>query len=59
VARVKTVKNVTLRIPQIGSRKSAMTNFTHRVGTISGDESRRKRVVGTTYGATFTRRADC
>ena len=34
----------------------AMMNFSHRVGTIIGLLIDRDRVVGTTYGGTFTRR---
>src|SRR5207253_1600633 len=36
VARAKAVKNVWLKIAQIGSRKIANTNFTQRVGTMRG-----------------------
>ena len=36
VARAKAVKNVWLKIAQIGSRKIANTNFTQRVGTVRG-----------------------
>jgi len=36
VARANAVKNVCVRTTQIGSRKIAKTNFTHRVGTVSG-----------------------
>src|SRR2546430_17358758 len=36
VARPKAVKNVWVRIAQIGSRKIAKINFTQRVGTVSG-----------------------
>src|SRR5205809_115589 len=39
VARAKTVKNVWLRIAQIGSKKIATTNFTQRVGTMSGSDA--------------------
>jgi hypothetical protein len=33
------VKNVCVRTPQIGSRKTPKTNFTHFVGTVSGSDS--------------------
>src|ERR1044071_10419257 len=39
VARAKAVKNVWLRIAQIGNRKIAKTNFTQRVGTVSGSDT--------------------
>jgi len=39
VARAKAVKNVWLRIAQIGRRKIAKINFTQRVGTVSGSDT--------------------
>jgi hypothetical protein len=33
------VKNVWVRTPQIGSIKIPKTNFTHRVGTVSGSDA--------------------
>jgi hypothetical protein len=36
------VKNVWVRTPQIGSRKIPKTNFTHRVGTVSGSDAAMK-----------------
>jgi hypothetical protein len=33
------VKNVCVRTPHIGSRKTAKINFTHFVGTVSGSDS--------------------
>ena len=42
VARAKTVKNVWVRTPQIGSRKIAKMNFTHFVGTVSGSDAAMK-----------------
>jgi len=41
---------------QTGRRKTAKTDFTQRVGTVSGSIAGRDRVVGTTYGAIFTSR---
>ena len=48
VARAKTVKNVCVTIAHNGSKKIAMTNFTQRVGTMSGLAAGGRRVVGTT-----------
>jgi hypothetical protein len=48
------VKNVCVRAAQSGSRKTAKTDFTQRVGTMSGSGAGRDRVVGTTYGTIFT-----
>src|ERR1700751_1059187 len=56
VARANAVKNVWVRIAQIGARNRANTNFTHRVGTRCLLAGGARRVVGTTYGATFTPR---
>src|SRR5437899_135939 len=42
VARAKAVKNVCVRIAQIGRRKIAKTNFTQRVGTSSGSDAATK-----------------
>src|SRR5438552_13742510 len=42
VARANTVKNVWVRTPQIGSRKTAIINFTHFVGTVSGSDAAMK-----------------
>jgi hypothetical protein len=39
VTRAKAVKNVWLKIAQIGNRKIAKTNFTQRVGTVSGSDT--------------------
>ena len=39
VARAKAVKNVWVRIAQIGSRKIAKINFTQRVGTVSSSDA--------------------
>jgi hypothetical protein len=48
VARANTVKNVWVRIAQIGSRKMAKTNFTQRVGIINDVIVADPRLVGTT-----------
>lgn len=48
VARAKTVKNVCVRTAQIGNKKSAITNFTNRVGSIRGAGPRRARGFGLT-----------
>src|SRR4029434_5427214 len=42
VARANAVKNVCVTTPQIGSRKMPTTNFTHRVGTVSGSDAAMK-----------------
>jgi len=47
VARANEVKNVWLRMAQIGRRKSATMNLTHFVGTISGAEKDFTRPFGT------------
>src|SRR6266478_3041341 len=39
VARAKAVKNVWVRIAQVGSRKIAKINFTQRVGTVSSSDA--------------------
>ena len=39
VARAKAVKNVWVRIAQIGSRKIAKIDFTQRVGTVSSSDA--------------------
>src|SRR5580700_3788985 len=57
VARAKTVKNVWVRIAQIGRRKIAKTNFTHRVGIMSPVIVADPRLVGTTYDGTLIRPA--
>ncbi len=56
VARAKTVKNVWVRIAQTGKRKTPTTNFTQRVGIINLVIVADPRLVGTTYGGTFTPR---
>src|SRR6266403_288435 len=42
VARANAVKNVCVRIAQIGNRKIANTNLTQRVGTTSGSDAATK-----------------
>ena len=46
VARANAVKNVCVRTPQIGSRKTAKINFTHFVGTVSGSDCAIKSLDG-------------
>src|SRR6266567_6110689 len=46
VARANTVKNVWVRTPQIGSRKTAIINFTQFVGTVSGSDAAMKLLGG-------------
>src|SRR5438046_4008052 len=57
VARAKTVKNVSLRIAQAGSKKIAKTNFTQRVGTTSGSEAGTNRVARATLRTIFRPRS--
>src|SRR6267378_3428757 len=56
VARANAVKNVWLRTAQIGSRKAAMMNLTHFVGTVIADDRPRARFLGRTRGTTLPRR---
>src|SRR5260370_36650547 len=60
VARAKAVKNVWLKIAQIGSRKIANTNFTQRVGTVRGSGPAMKPVglARATLRTTFLPRLD-
>ena len=57
VAREKTVKNVWLRIAQAGSKKIAKTNFTQRVGTVSGSDAGTNRVARATLRTIFRPRS--
>jgi S-adenosylmethionine:diacylglycerol 3-amino-3-carboxypropyl transferase len=56
VARAKAVKNVWLKIAQIGNRKIAQTNFTQRVGTVSGSGAEMNRVARATLRTIFRSR---
>ena len=53
VARAKTVKKVWPRIVQAGSKKIATTNFTQRVGTVTGSDAGTNRVVRATLRTIF------
>jgi hypothetical protein len=65
VARANAVKNVWVRTPHIGSRKTAKINFTHFVGTVSGSDCAIKSLDGVratlrmTFPARFEFRAPC
>src|SRR6266496_5605858 len=57
-ARAKAVKNVWLRIAQIGNRKIAKTNFTQRVGTVSGSDTGTNVRARATLRTTFRPRLE-
>src|SRR6266571_5161378 len=60
VARAKAVKNVWVKIAQIGSRKIPKTNFTQRVGTVSSSDAGTKALdlARATLRTTFPPRFD-
>src|SRR3984893_5227661 len=55
-ARAKALKNVCVRIAQVGNKKIAKTTFTQRVGTMSGSGAGTILVARATFRTVFTRR---